>query len=60
MATIIVEVPDGDTCKGCEYLDYHCYETSYQCYEECYCCQIFKCKVKDRNKCVACKLLCKR
>ena len=59
MATITIPVPDGDTCKGCEYKGHSCVETSYQCYDEYDTCEIFKCKLKDNKKCISCRMLAK-
>ena len=60
MTTITVLVPDGDTCKGCDYKDHSSYEYAYQCYEEKDTCNIFKCEIKNNKKCIACKMLAKK
>ena len=59
MTTITIQVPDGDTCKGCEYKDFHSVEVAYHCYEEYDTCMIFKCKLKDNKKCMGCRMLAK-
>lgn len=60
MTTITIPVPDGGTCKGCEYKSHSYYEHGYQSYEEYDYCNVFQCKIKGMTKCVACKVLAKR
>ena len=56
MAEIKINVPD-ENCKGCDFLSFSSYETHYQVYQERYYCQIFKCDIKGKEKCMACKML---
>ena len=59
MTTITIPVPDGDTCKGCEYKGHSSVEVAYQRYEESDTCKIFKCELKNNKKCIACRILAK-
>lgn len=56
MAELRISVPD-ENCRGCEFLAHSSVETNYQEYQEFYYCQIFKCDIKQHEKCMACKML---
>lgn len=59
MTTIQIPVPDGDLCKGCEFLRTSYTEHAYQHYEEEITCAVFSTKINGLKKCVACKILSK-
>ena len=54
---ITIQVPNGDTCNGCNYLDFSSYEYAYQQYDEYWKCKIFDCKLKGKTKCISCRTL---
>jgi hypothetical protein len=56
MATLLVRVPDGDSCSGCDFLSTGYSSNHYQS-SEYYKCLIFKCECVNKEKCVACKML---
>lgn len=57
MTTIQIPVPDGDLCKGCEFLRTSYNEYAYQCCGEEITCAVFSTKICGLKKCVACKML---
>lgn len=56
MAIVKVIVPDGENCKGCNYLSHSSYESHYQSYTETYSCQLFKSKINNNQKCPGCMI----
>lgn len=57
MTIITIPVANGDTCQGCAYLDKCSREYAYQQYDDYYRCEIFKCRLDGKTKCVSCKML---
>lgn len=55
MSELKILVPDND-CKGCDFLSHSCIETSYQCYQEKDICMIFRTEIKNKQKCMACRM----
>lgn len=53
MAKIIIEVPDGDTCKGCNYK--YSEHNEFITYILCTKCRVFDCTIYGDKKCSMCK-----
>ena len=56
MSKIIITVPNGNNCKGCEYLAVSYRENRNRNYEIVHSCQIFKTEIFDFQKCIGCKI----
>lgn len=52
---VVVKVPDGDKCTGCDFLTQSGYENANRTYTETTYCSIFKTKIEHEKKCVGCK-----
>ena len=59
MSNITVTVPDGDKCANCNFQTHSYYENAMRQGIDTYWCSIFKCKIENGNKCVACKICAK-
>lgn len=51
---VIAKVP-SENCIGCGYINHSSYEYAYHCYDEEYFCRLFKCKIENNQRCVACQ-----
>lgn len=56
---ITVTIPNGDSCRECNFLCSSYYENAMRQGGYTYSCSIFKCIVENYNKCVACKICAK-
>ena len=59
MAKITITIPDGEKCENCNFLVSSYFEDAMRCPNYKYHCSIFKCKVENGQKCVACKICAK-
>ena len=57
MSKITVEVPNGETCHGCDFIATSREEIAMWCSHTTHNCMIFKTEITDFNKCVGCKIM---